>query len=166
MAVNCFLQFAYIKHREKYNRFLQETSDPYKRGTLFNQLYRSAWVDFNSTLVSRKRKRKLNEFTPGTVYNHMHRRADNNASFIKRLRTSCNLSTTSKREQEWSYPLPSLSFTESDASPLLDIEENSTASVTTSNMMMSTPLTPAVVDSSSATSSTTTTTTTNIQQQL
>ena len=38
----------------------------------------------------------------------------------------------SKREQEWSYPLPSLTFTESDASPLLDIEENSTASATTS----------------------------------
>ncbi len=166
VAVNCFLQFAYIKHREKYNCFLNERSDPYKRGTLFNQLYRSAWVDFNSTLVSRKRKRKLNEFTPGTVYMHMHRRTDDNSTFIKRLRTSCNLSTTSKREQEWSYPLPSLTFTESDASPLLDIEENSTASATTSNMMMSMPLTSAIVDSSSTTSSTTTTTTTNIQQQL
>ena len=63
----------------------------------------------------------------------------------KQLRTSCNLSTMSKREQEWSYPLPSLTFTESDASPLLDIED--------------------VVDSSSTTS-TTTTTATNTQRSV
>ena len=136
MAVNCFLQFAYIKHREKYNCFLNEHSDPYKRGMLFNQLYRAAWVDFNSTLVSSKRKRKVNEISPSTVYMHIHRRrAVDNTTFIKRLRTSCNLSTTSKKEQEWSYPLPPLTFTETDTSPLVDIEENSTASTTTSNMM-------------------------------
>ena len=94
----------------------------------------------------------------------MHRRTDD-STFIKRLRTLCNLSTTSKREQEWSYPLPSLTFTESDASPLLDIEENSTASAMASNMMMSMPSTSDVVDSSSTTS-TTTTTATNTQQSV
>ena len=71
----------------------------------------------------------------------------------------------SKREQEWSYPLPSLTFTESDASPLLDIEENSTASAMASNMMMSMPSTSDVVDSSSTTS-TTTTIATNTQRNV
>ena len=70
----------------------------------------------------------------------------------------------SKREQEWSYPLPSLTFTESDASPLLDIGENSTASAMASNMMMSMPPTSDVVDSSSTTS--TTTIATNTQQRV
>ena len=124
VAVNCFLQFAYTNQREKYNQFIGETVDPYKRGTLFNKLYRSAWVDFSSALVSSKRKRKLNEISATTVYMHIHRRrAVDNTSFIKRLRTSCNLSTTSKREQKWSFPLPSLSLvTETEASPLLSVE--------------------------------------------
>ena len=124
VAVNCFLQFAYTNQREKYNQFIGETADPYKRGTLFNKLYRSAWVDFSSALVSSKRKRKLNEISATTVYMHIHRRrAVDNTSFIKRLRTSCNLSTTSKREQKWSFPLPSLSLvTETEASPLLSVE--------------------------------------------
>ena len=63
-----------------------------------------------------------------------------------------------------SYPLPSLTFTESDASPLLDIEENSTASAMASNMMMPMPSTSDVVDSSSTTS--TTTIATNTQQSV
>ena len=37
---------------------------------------------------------------------------------------SCNLSTTLKQEQEWTYPLPALTFSETNASPLLGIGTN------------------------------------------